>query len=72
MIHVGTAVVLKHSDSDINNLHFIAFFLQLGLKPVPGIHRVTIRKAKNILFIIQRPEVRINFYDIFWLFLFFF
>lgn len=31
--------------------------LKLGLKPVPGIQRVTIRKAKNILFIIQKPEV---------------
>ncbi|XP_059146553.1 nascent polypeptide-associated complex subunit alpha-like [Physella acuta] len=30
---------------------------KLGLKPVPGVTRVTIRKAKNILFVISRPDV---------------
>merc|ERR1712228_687976 len=30
---------------------------KLGMKPVPGIIRVTIRKAKNILFVISRPDV---------------
>merc|ERR1711931_184320 len=30
---------------------------KLGLKPVPGVSRVTIRKSKNILFIISRPDV---------------
>merc|ERR1712154_321418 len=30
---------------------------KLGLKPVPGVIRVTIRKAKNILFVISRPDV---------------
>ena len=30
---------------------------KLGLKPVPGILRVTIRKSKNILFVIQKPDV---------------
>jgi nascent polypeptide-associated complex subunit alpha len=34
--------------------------LKLGLKPVPGIARVTVRKAKNILFVIARPEVYKN------------
>lgn len=32
-------------------------FSKLGLKPVPGITRVTIRKSKNILFVIANPEV---------------
>jgi len=31
--------------------------MKLGLKPVPGINRVTIRKSKNILFVIQSPDV---------------
>lgn len=31
--------------------------MKLGLKPVPGITRVTIRKSKNILFVIQSPDV---------------
>jgi len=31
--------------------------LKLGLKQVPGITRVTIRKSKNILFVIQNPDV---------------
>ena len=31
--------------------------LKLGLEPVPGIARVTVRKSKNILFVIARPEV---------------
>merc|ERR1712241_140051 len=30
---------------------------RLGLKAVPGVIRVTIRKAKNILFVISRPDV---------------
>merc|ERR1711991_144231 len=30
---------------------------KLGLKPVPGITRVTIKKQKNILFVIQDPDV---------------
>jgi nascent polypeptide-associated complex subunit alpha len=30
---------------------------KLGLKPVPGVTRVTVRKSKNILFVIGRPEV---------------
>lgn len=28
-----------------------------GLKPVPGVDRVTIRKSKNILFVINKPDV---------------
>merc|ERR1712240_420686 len=30
---------------------------KLGLKSVPGVTRVTIRKSKNILFVISRPDV---------------
>jgi len=30
---------------------------KLGLKPVLGVNRVTIRKSKNILFIIAKPDV---------------
>ena len=30
---------------------------KLGLKPVLGVDRVTIRKSKNILFIINKPDV---------------
>jgi len=30
---------------------------KLGLKPVNGINRVTIKKSKNILFVIAQPEV---------------
>jgi len=33
---------------------------KLGLKPVPGINRVTIRKSKNILFVINKPDVLKN------------
>jgi nascent polypeptide-associated complex subunit alpha len=29
---------------------------KLGLKPVLGVNRVTIRKSKNILFVIQSPD----------------
>lgn len=31
--------------------------LKLGLKTYPGITRVTIRKSKNILFVISKPDV---------------
>lgn len=30
---------------------------KLGLKPVAGVSRVAIRKSKNILFVINRPDV---------------
>eukprot|EP01084_Bolivina_argentea_P194899 334483_1 len=30
---------------------------KLGMKPVPGVIRVTIKKAKNILFVISQPDV---------------
>jgi len=30
---------------------------KLGMRPVPGIIRVTVKKAKNILFVISKPDV---------------
>merc|ERR1719444_326679 len=30
---------------------------KLGMKPVPGITRVTVKKSKNILFVISEPDV---------------
>ncbi|MCL4147971.1 UNVERIFIED_CONTAM: hypothetical protein GTU68_023830 [Idotea baltica] len=33
---------------------------KLGLKQVPGVSRVTIRKSKNILFVINKPDVYKN------------
>lgn len=33
---------------------------KLGLKPIPDIDRVTIRKSKNILFVINKPDVYKN------------
>ena len=33
---------------------------KLGLKQVTGVSRVTIRKAKNILFVINKPDVYKN------------
>ena len=30
---------------------------KLGMKPVPGIMRVTVKKSKNILFVISKPDV---------------
>ncbi len=30
---------------------------KLGMKPVPGITRVTVKKSKNILFVINSPDV---------------
>ena len=31
--------------------------LKLGMKPVPGGMRVTIKKSKNILFVVSKPDV---------------
>merc|ERR1711918_79893 len=33
---------------------------KLGLKQITGVSRVTIRKSKNILFVIQKPDVYKN------------
>merc|ERR1712072_1324284 len=30
---------------------------KLGMKPVPGIVRVTVKKSKNILFVIKEPDI---------------
>jgi nascent polypeptide-associated complex subunit alpha len=30
---------------------------KLGMKPVPGVQRVTVKKSKNILFVINQPDV---------------
>ncbi|CAE7469173.1 unnamed protein product, partial [Symbiodinium natans] len=30
---------------------------KLGMKPIPGITRVTVKKSKNILFVIANPDV---------------
>merc|ERR1712216_164154 len=30
---------------------------KLGMKPVPGIVRVTVKKSKNILFVVANPDV---------------
>ena len=30
---------------------------KLGMRPVPGIVRVTVKKSKNILFVISKPDV---------------
>ncbi|KAL3921072.1 MAG: hypothetical protein SGARI_006775 [Bacillariaceae sp.] len=30
---------------------------KLGMRPVPGILRVTVKKSKNVLFVIQKPDV---------------
>lgn len=42
-------------------LKYVFFFLQamskLGLRQVTGVTRVTIRKSKNILFVITKPDV---------------
>eukprot|EP01066_Platyproteum_vivax_P007603 Platyproteum_vivax@DN3008_c0_g1_i2.p1 len=34
--------------------------LKLGMKPMPGIMRVTVKKNKNILFVISKPDVYKN------------
>ncbi|KAI3804140.1 hypothetical protein L1987_32312 [Smallanthus sonchifolius] len=31
--------------------------LKLGMKPIPGVSRVTVKKSKNILFVISKPDV---------------
>eukprot|EP01085_Mycamoeba_gemmipara_P004665 Mycagemm_TRINITY_DN6066_c0_g1::TRINITY_DN6066_c0_g1_i1::g.4665::m.4665 type:complete len:212 gc:universal TRINITY_DN6066_c0_g1_i1:67-702(+) len=44
----------KHSRAEKKSRKAMA---KLGMKPVSGISRVTIKKSKSILFVIQRPEV---------------
>jgi nascent polypeptide-associated complex subunit alpha len=31
--------------------------LKLGMKPIPGVGRVTMKKSKNIMFVISKPDV---------------
>jgi len=44
----------KQSKSEKKSRKAVA---KLGLKPVPGVVRVTVKKAKNILFVISKPDV---------------
>eukprot|EP00048_Salpingoeca_helianthica_P014352 m.221280 g.221280 ORF g.221280 m.221280 type:complete len:184 (+) comp15756_c0_seq1:47-598(+) len=44
----------KHSRSELKARKAL---LKLGLKQVPGINRVAIKKSKTILFVIPQPEV---------------
>ena len=30
---------------------------KLGMRPVPGVIRVTVKKSKNVLFVISKPDV---------------
>ena len=34
-----------------------SMLIKMGLKPKQGVNRVTIRKSKNILFVIDNPDV---------------
>lgn len=38
-------------------ISILSFFHYIGLKQIQGVTRVTIRKSKNILFVINRPDV---------------
>ncbi|KAG9131458.1 hypothetical protein Leryth_015293 [Lithospermum erythrorhizon] len=31
--------------------------IKLGMKPIPGVSRVTVKKSKNIFFVISKPDV---------------
>merc|ERR1711998_29205 len=44
----------KQSRSEKKSMKAMA---KLGMKPVPGIIRVTVKKSKNILFVIKEPDV---------------
>merc|ERR1712205_214894 len=44
----------KHSRSEKKSRKAMQ---KLGMKPVPGIIRVTVKKSKNILFVIKEPDV---------------
>ncbi|KAJ5438979.1 uncharacterized protein N7458_009977 [Penicillium daleae] len=50
----GGAAVTIHSRNEKKARKAIA---KLGLKHVPGITRVTLRRPKNILFVVNQPEV---------------
>ncbi|KAL6729862.1 hypothetical protein Aduo_000877 [Ancylostoma duodenale] len=41
----------------LRNFQARKLFSKLGLKPVTGVSRVCIRKSKNILFVINKPDV---------------
>lgn len=50
-VHFCYCIILYH-DFQARKL-----FSKLGLKPVTGVSRVCIRKSKNILFVINKPDV---------------
>ncbi|MCL7023945.1 hypothetical protein MKW94_006585 [Papaver nudicaule] len=51
---VGTTDSSKQSRSEKKSRKSM---LKLGMKPVTGVSRVTIKRTKNILFVISRPDV---------------
>lgn len=45
-------------DARLHHLYMVTQAMsKLGLKPVHGVTRITIRKSKSILFVISRPDV---------------
>lgn len=52
-----TDEILGHSKQSRSEKKARRAMSKLGLKPVAGICRVTIRKAKSIMFVISQPEV---------------
>lgn len=52
--HTGANESSKQSRSEKKSRKAM---LKLGMKPVPGVSRVTIKRAKNIMFFISKPDV---------------
>merc|ERR1712118_315715 len=50
----GDASKSKQSRSEKKSMKAMQ---KLGMKPVPGVMRVTVKKSKNILFVISKPDV---------------
>jgi len=50
----GDAARAKQSRSEKKSRKAVQ---KLGMKPVPGVMRVTVKKSKNILFVISKPDV---------------
>merc|ERR1712157_451990 len=54
---MGEAVVEDESRQNRSEKKSRKAMQKLGMRPVPGVLRVTVKKSKNVLFVISKPDV---------------
>ena len=57
MAHAAAAMDASGKQQNRNEKKSRKAMQKLGMRPVPGVLRVTVKKSKNVLFVIHKPDV---------------